>query len=64
MQEKEEPLTAQEAAAYLKCAVGTIHNLVYQKRLEPCGRFGNRLRFKRQDLDRFLTEPRKGGPHV
>ena len=41
-----------EAAAYLRLAKGTVYNLVHQGRL-PCGRAGNRLRFKTEDLDRF-----------
>ena len=57
--EREPLLTAKEAAAYLKLAVGTIHNLVWQKRLLPSGRAGNRLRFDRRNLDRFLREPGK-----
>jgi len=46
-------LTAQEAANYLRLSLGTVYNLVSKGRLRP-GRAGNRLRFRREDLDRFL----------
>ena len=48
-----ELLTAQEAADYLRLNLGTVYNLVSKGRLRP-GRAGNRLRFRREDLDRFL----------
>ena len=46
-------LTAREAADYLRLSVGTLYNLVSKGRLLP-GRAGNRLRFRRKDLDRYL----------
>jgi excisionase family DNA binding protein len=49
-------LTAEEAAQYLRLAVGTIHNLSCQGRLRVAGRAGNRLRFLERDLDRYLRE--------
>ena len=46
-------MNAKEAAEYLRVSPGTLYNWVSQGRLRP-GRAGNRLRFRREDLDRFL----------
>jgi excisionase family DNA binding protein len=46
-------LTAREAADYLRLSLGTVYNMVSKGRLRP-GRAGNRLRFRREDLDRYL----------
>ena len=52
-QESRRVMTLREAAAYLRLSPGTIYNMVSKGRLR-CGRAGNRLRFHREDLDRFL----------
>ena len=49
---RERAMDIVEAAAYLRLSKGTVYNLVHQGRLR-CGRAGNRLRFRTEDLDRF-----------
>lgn len=46
-------LDVSEAASYLKLSPGTIYNMVSKGRLK-CGRAGNRLRFRREDLESYL----------
>lgn len=54
-------LTAVEAAAYLRLpSVGALRILVCRRRV-PFHKFGGRLRFKRQELDRLLEISRNGG---
>jgi excisionase family DNA binding protein len=49
--------TSKEAAVYLRTTPGTIRNLVSLGRLKA-ERFGSRLRFKREVLNRFLEKER------
>lgn len=49
-------LTVKQAAEYLKLHPGTVYSLVYQGRLR-CAKAGNRLRFRAEDLERFLWGP-------
>jgi excisionase family DNA binding protein len=46
-------LTSDEAAAYLGIARSTLHDLVCEGRLPRHGEKGHRLRFRRDDLDRY-----------
>lgn len=47
--------TSKEAAEYLRCSVGRIHNLVNEKRLPP-RKEGARLLFTRDDLDGLVQQ--------
>lgn len=49
-------LDVSEAASYLKLSPGTVYNLVSAGRLK-CAKAGNRLRFRVEDLERFLWGP-------
>jgi excisionase family DNA binding protein len=58
----DELLTPPEAAAYLKVAVQTIYDWVYDGKI-PVERAGRSLRFRRSDLDTWLKrgqEPPSG----
>lgn len=46
-------MNSEEASAYLNTSVGSIRNMVYRGQL-PAKKLGNRLRFKKIDLDRLL----------
>ena len=46
-------LNLHQAAEYMGVKPGTVYDWVESGRLR-CGRAGNRLRFRREDLDRFL----------
>lgn len=51
-----------EAAQYLRIAVGTLRNLVSQRRI-PHAKRGRIVRFRPDDLDAWLSggTPRRGG---
>lgn len=56
----DELLTAVEAAAYLKVALQTVYDWVYDDKI-PVERAGRSLRFRKSDLDAWLkrsAEPR------
>lgn len=54
-------MNSEEASAYLSTSVGSIRNMVYRGQL-PAKKLGNRLRFKKIDLDRLLDSfPTKRG---
>jgi excisionase family DNA binding protein len=48
-------LEIDEAAEYLGCSVGTIHNLVADDKLSPV-RYDRRIRFDIEDLDRLIQK--------
>jgi len=47
-------MNSEEASAYLSTSVGSIRNMVYRGQL-PAKKLGNRLKFRRADLDRLLS---------
>lgn len=47
-------MTSAEAAEYLRCTRGRIHNLVSEGRL-PHHKDGGRLLFRRSELDAYVT---------
>ena len=47
-------MNSKEASAYLSTSVGSIRNMVYRGQL-PAKKLGNRLKFRRADLDRILA---------
>lgn len=54
-------MNSEEASAYLSTSLGSIRNMVYRGQL-PAKKLGNRLRFKKIDLDRLLDSfPTKKG---
>jgi excisionase family DNA binding protein len=55
--ESDEWLTSKQAADYLKCGRGRIHNLVSEGRI-PVHREGGRLLFSRQELDDWIKSGR------
>lgn len=48
-------LTAQDLADWLNRPVSWVHDMVQQRRL-PFLRVGRHLRFKRSDIENYLTE--------
>ena len=46
-------MNSEEASAYLSTSLGSIRNMVYRGQL-PAKKLGNRLRFKKTDLDSLL----------
>jgi excisionase family DNA binding protein len=56
-------LTTQEAARYLQVHPETVRFWARAKAI-PAAKLGNRggFRFRREDLDRFLTQRRTSGP--
>ena len=46
-------MNSEEASTYLSTSVGSIRNMVYRGQL-PAKKLGNRLRFKKDDLDSLL----------
>ena len=50
-------LDSDEAAEYLGCSRGRVHDLVQVGKLEP-RRDGRRLRFRRSDLEHYLEASR------
>ncbi|MCB0415119.1 MAG: helix-turn-helix domain-containing protein [Bdellovibrionales bacterium] len=53
-------MTTIEAAQYLRVSVGSIKNMVYRGMLSP-RKLGRLNRFLRDDLDRAISLPAKGG---
>lgn len=51
-------LNSQEAADHLGVSRGQLHNLVSAGRLPRHGEKGQRLRFRRADLDTYVEERR------
>ena len=51
-------LTSADAAEYLSCSRGHLHNLVSGGQLPRHGAKGTGLRFRRVDLDRYVEERR------
>ena len=47
-------MNSEEASAYLSTSVGSSRNMVYRGQL-PAKKLGNRLKFRRADLDRLLA---------
>ena len=52
------PMTVEEAAAYLKLKISTIYTKVHQKKIAACKR-GGRLYFLKADLDDYVKQGRK-----
>lgn len=52
---KDEILTKNETAKYLKCSVQTISNLVRAGELK-CSKIGRNPKFLKSELDRYLDE--------
>jgi excisionase family DNA binding protein len=48
-------MTVDEAAAYLRLAPWTLRHWVCQKRI-PYVRLGRSVRFRRKDMERFVTQ--------
>lgn len=53
-------LEINEAAEYLGCSCGTLHNLVADGKLNPV-RFDRRMRFDIDDLERLIHESKGAG---
>jgi len=53
MNETENPLSVNEAAAFLKLKVSTVYNLVFFGKLTAYKPGGKRLIFKLSDLERY-----------
>jgi excisionase family DNA binding protein len=53
-------LEIEEAAEYLGCSIGTIHNLVADGKLNPV-RYDRRMRFDIEDLDRLIERSKVAG---
>ena len=58
---KEGLLTTGEAAEYLRCSVSTVRRLVMKGQI-PHFRVGKLVRFRRHDIDVWLTKYRTGDP--
>lgn len=54
-------MTTQEVAAYLHCSVSTVRRSVLSRRI-PHYRLGKIVRFRRSDIDNWLTMHRTGEP--
>lgn len=54
-------MNSDDASIYLGTTPGSIRNMVYRRQL-PAKKLGNRLKFRKQDLDRFIDNStyRKG----
>jgi excisionase family DNA binding protein len=50
---RDEWYTAEQAADYIGVSVGQVHNLVSARRLPRHGASGERLRFRRSELDAY-----------
>ena len=55
----EDILTIREVADYLKVTERTLYRLVQDGKL-PAFRVGNSWRFRREDLDRWISEQSRG----
>lgn len=47
-------MDSREASEYLRTTIGSLRNMVYRGQL-PAKKLGNRLRFKKSDLDFLLN---------
>ena len=56
---KEQLMTAQEVAAYLRCSLSTVRRLVVRGKI-PHYRLGKMVRFRRREIDSWLTMYRVG----
>jgi excisionase family DNA binding protein len=54
-------MTVDEAAAYLRLASWTLRHWVCQKKI-PYVRLGRSVRFRRKDMERFVTQNLHGKP--
>jgi excisionase family DNA binding protein len=52
---RDEWYTVEQAADYLGVSVGQVHNLVSARRLPRHGARGERLRFRRSELDAYQS---------
>lgn len=52
-------MNSEEASEYLRTTIGSLRNMVYRGKL-PAKKLGNRLRFKRIDLDRLIDNSFSG----
>ena len=55
--EQDRLMTAGELAEYLSVPRGSIYNMVYERRI-PHIKLGRRVRFRRDEIDRWLEERR------
>jgi len=55
----EDILTIREVADYLKITERTLYRLVQEGKL-PAFKVGNSWRFRREDLDRWISEQSRG----
>lgn len=55
----EDILTIREVAAYLKVTERTLYRLVQDGKL-PAFKVGNSWRFRREDLERWISEQSRG----
>jgi excisionase family DNA binding protein len=55
----EDILTIREVADYLKVTERTLYRLVQEGKL-PAFKVGNSWRFRREDLDRWISEQSRG----
>lgn len=46
-------MDSKEASEYLRTTIGSLRNMVYRGQL-PAKKLGNRLRFKKSDLENLL----------
>lgn len=56
----EDILTIREVAEYLKVTERTLYRLVQDGKL-PAFKVGNSWRFRREDLERWISEQSRGG---
>ncbi|MDR1691340.1 MAG: helix-turn-helix domain-containing protein [Rickettsiales bacterium] len=58
-------LNQKEAAEYLGTTVGTLNSLRhYGKNTIPFVRWGNRIRYRKEDLDAWIIAHREGGQNA
>lgn len=53
-------LNTSEAAAYLRISEGNLRTKVSRGQIQVHGRLGNSWRFRRDELDRLLNNPKQG----
>jgi excisionase family DNA binding protein len=49
-------MTLRQAAAYLRITIDTLYSLIQRDRSLPCFKLGNRWRFQKSSLDRWMDE--------
>jgi len=57
---EEKLLTVEDLAAYLQVSTKTVYRMIRRSQL-PCYRLGNRWRFRKEEVDKWL-ESERGGP--